>query len=73
MINSYRENKLINLAIEKLKRLGFTNVNAHTLLEDEVYRSYYVKMLKDISSRKRNWHRTIETILKKIDQTGLSL
>lgn len=73
MINSYRENKLINLAIEKLKRLGFTNVDIHTLLEDEVYRSYYVKMLKDISSRKRNWHRTIETILKKIDQTGLSL
>ncbi len=70
MSNSYRENKLNNLAIEKLKRLGFTNVDIHTLVEDEVYRSYYVKMLKDISSRERNWQGTIETILKKIDETG---
>lgn len=73
MSNSYRENKLNNLAIEKLKRLGFTNVDTHTLLEDEVYRSYYVKMLKDISNKKRNWQRAIETILKKIGETGLSI
>jgi hypothetical protein len=73
MSNSYRENKLNNLAIERLKRLGFTNVDIHTLVEDEVYRSYYVKMLKDISSRERNWQGTIETILKKIDETGLLL
>ena len=73
MSNSYRENKLNNLAIERLKRLGFTNVDIHTLVEDEVYRSYYVKMLKDISSRERNWQATIETMLKKIDETGLPL
>jgi hypothetical protein len=73
MSNSYRENKLNNLAIEKLKRLGFTNVDIHTLLEDEVYRSYYAKMLREISSSKRNWQTTIARILKKIEKTGLSL
>ncbi|WP_034921725.1 hypothetical protein [Gillisia sp. CAL575] len=65
MSNSYRERTLNNLAIEKLKRLGFTNVDVHTLLEDEVYRSYYVKMLKNILSRKNCWETTIKSILKK--------
>ncbi len=65
MSNSYRERTLNNLAIEKLKRLGFTNVDMHTLLEDEVYRSYYVKMLKNILSRKSSWETTITSILIK--------
>tara|TARA_R100000935_G_C2831485_1_gene165357 strand:+ start:2027 stop:2248 length:222 start_codon:yes stop_codon:yes gene_type:complete len=70
MSNSYRENKLNHLAIEKLKRLGFTNVDMHSLLEDEVYRSYYVKMLTDISRVNRNWQRTIKIILIKIGEPG---
>ncbi|MFO8146716.1 MAG: hypothetical protein R6U03_04945 [Gillisia sp.] len=72
MSNSLRENKLTNLAIIRLKRLGFTNVDTQTLLEDEVYRSYFMKMLKDISNRKKNWKGTIDTILKEIDKKGLS-
>lgn len=67
MSHSLRKNKLIHLAIERLERLGFTNVDTSTLFKDEVYRSYFVKMLKDISNRKRNWKETIDAILKDID------
>lgn len=73
MSHSLRKNKLIQLAIERLKRLGFTNVDTHTLFKDEVYRSYFVKMLKEISNRKKNWKGTIDSILKEIGESGLSV
>lgn len=73
MSHSMRKNKLTHLAMERLKRLGFTNVDTHTLLKDEVYRSYFVKMLQDISNRKRNWKETIETILKEMGEGGLPI
>lgn len=69
-MNSSREKILNNLAIVKLKRLGFTNVDSHTLLEDEVYRSYFLKMLKDISHKKIKWKGTIEKILKSMGESG---
>ena len=69
MSKSLNENKLTKLAIERLKRLGFSNVDANTLLEDEVYRSYYVKMLQEISNQKRNWENTITKILERIGES----
>ncbi len=73
MIHSLRKNKLIQLAIERLKRLGFTNVDSQTLLKDEVYRSFFIKMLTDISARKGNWKGTIDSILKEIGESELSV
>lgn len=73
MRHSLRKNKLIQLAIERLKRLGFTNVDSQTLLKDEVYRSFFIKMLTDISTRKGNWKGTIDSILKEIGESGLSV
>ena len=63
---SYKEKKLLGLAIEKLKRLGFIDVNIHTLLEDEVYRSFLIKILKDISLKNKDWENTTNTILGKV-------
>ena len=63
---SYKEKKLLGLAIEKLKRLGFIDVNIHTLLEDEVYRSFLIKILKEISLKNKDWEITTNTILAKV-------
>lgn len=63
---SYKEKKLLGLAIEKLKRLGFIDVNIHTLLEDEVYRSFLIKILKEISLKNKDWENTTNTILAKV-------
>ena len=63
---SYKEKKLLGLAIEKLKRLGFIDVNMHTLLEDEVYRSFLMKILKEISLKNKDWENTTNTILAKV-------
>lgn len=66
MLISYQEKKLLGLAIEKLKRLGFIDVNMHTLLEDEVYRSFLMKILKEISLKNKDWENTTNTILAKV-------
>lgn len=66
MLISYKEKKLLGLAIEKLKRLGFIDVNMHTLLEDEVYRSFLMKILKEISLKNKDWENTTNTILAKV-------
>ena len=63
---SYKEKKLLGLAIEKLKRLGFIDVNIHTLLEDEVYRSFLIQILKEISLKNKDWENTTNTILVKL-------
>ena len=63
---SYKEKKLLGLAIEKLKRLGFIDVNIHTLLEDEVYRSFLIKILKEISLKNKDWEITTNKILAKV-------
>ena len=63
---SYKEKKLLGLAIEKLKRLGFIDVNIHTLLEDEVYRSFLIKIVKEISHKNKDWENTTNTILAKV-------
>lgn len=63
---SYKEKKLLGLAIEKLKRLGFIDVNIHTLLTDEVYRSFLIKILKEISLKNKDWENTTNTILAKV-------
>ena len=70
MPNSTKEKILLNQAIEKLKRMGFIDVNIQTLLEDEVYKSFYINMLKDISEKKKNWENTIHKILAKLGDAG---
>lgn len=59
------------MAIERLKRIGFTNVDSITLFGDEVYRSYFVRMLRDILTKKVSWKGTIETILEEMGESRL--
>lgn len=69
MRDSLKEKKLTHLAIERLNRLGFTNVDPQTLFRDEVYRSYFVKMLHELSLKKTTCKGTIDAVLKEMGES----
>ena len=69
MSNSATEKKILSFALVKLKRLGFIGVTYQTLLKDEVYRSFLIEMLKDISLKNKKWEKPIHSILEKMGET----
>lgn len=52
--NSLLKNKeaLLKQGVNKLKILGFNNVNVHNILIDEIYQLYFLSFLKNISYSK---------------------
>lgn len=42
---------IIQQAVEKLKKFGFTNVTPANIMEDDVYRHYFEKILKENLNR----------------------
>jgi len=49
------EMKLIQMGVERLKRLGFSEVTEHNIVIDVVYKNYFEQMLLEIVINENKW------------------
>jgi len=69
MVSTEKE-QIINRAVNKLKRFGFTNVNPDNIIKDDVYRHYLEKMLKEELNIGTHPDSIIMELLNELERTG---
>ncbi|HKR06823.1 MAG TPA: hypothetical protein VJY62_19465 [Bacteroidia bacterium] len=61
------EEKLLELGVVKLKRFGFIHVNADNIVQNEVYRDFFEKILKEEELKDTGCDDAISKLLKEIE------
>jgi hypothetical protein len=61
------KNKFIKQAVKKLKRFGFVNVTPENIMQDEVYKFYFDKMLRINIGCNAAWDTIIKKLLKELN------
>ncbi len=59
--------ELIKQAVNRLKRLGFRNVNENNITTDEVYSFYFFKMLKEMLGESQEKDEAIQQLLEMVN------
>lgn len=57
-------NKLIANGVKNLKEYGYPDCNKDNILTDEIYKGFFVSMLKDNKGVQQNLDKTIDGLLK---------
>ena len=58
--------ELITLGVKKLKKFGYTHVNEQNILSDEVYRTFFERILKERLEKNQEEREDIGHLLEKI-------
>jgi hypothetical protein len=66
----YSKDKLLNIAINKLKTLGFVNVTKTNIFEDEVYKYHFKIFMKSIIGKNEDTDQIIFELFSTIDKNG---
>lgn len=61
------KNKIITQAVNKLKKFGFVNVSPVNIMQDDVYKFYFDKMLRANIGRNAKWDTVINQLLKELN------
>lgn len=64
----YSKEKLLDIGIEKLKNFGFINVTKNNVLEDEVYKYHFEKMISFLLGQDDDLDRAIKELFSSIDK-----
>ena len=60
------KDKLIKQVVTKLRKFGFVHVNENNIIIDEVYRLYFLKILKEGLGESAETDKVINQLLKRI-------
>ncbi len=60
------KDKLIKQVVTKLRKFGFVHVNENNIIIDEVYRLYFLKILKEGLGENAETDKVINQLLKRI-------
>ncbi len=66
MVRHTSEMKLIQMGVEKLKRLGFSGVTDRNIVMDIVYKNYFEQMLLEIVVNDSKWKDCAVSLLDKL-------
>lgn len=66
---TYSKDSLINVAIEKLKNLGFINVTKSNILQDEVYAYHFKIFMNSLKGQNEDMDMTIKELVSKIENS----
>lgn len=66
MLPFFTKKDIINLAVKKLKKFGFTKVTPSNIMEDDVYRHYFEKILKENLNRELTTDLIIRELLNEL-------
>jgi hypothetical protein len=58
--------KLIKQAVKKLKRFGFTNVTEENITTDDVYKFYFMRILRPHIGQNKETDQVIHDLFEKI-------
>lgn len=64
----YSKDKLLDIGIEKLKNYGFINVTKNNVLEDEVYKYHFKKIISFLLGQDDDLDRAIKELFSSIDK-----
>lgn len=65
---NYSKDKLLELGLEKLKNLGFVNVNKKNLFDDEVYKYHLKIFMNSLKGQSDIMDMTIKELVATIDK-----
>ncbi len=63
------EKKLLEIGAAKLRRFGFVNVSIDNIMQDEVYRCFFEKILEDEVGKNSMDDAVINKLLREIETT----